>query len=86
MVFNSLKTEAKDFSNYYQVGLKNQVASSEIQVGSIIRVLGVMFDSKLSWRRTKTTMVTKNWTSKVELSRFPNNGHEAFLLINGEIS
>jgi hypothetical protein len=23
-------------------------------------------------------MVTKNWTSKVGLSRFPNNAHEAF--------
>jgi hypothetical protein len=31
-------------------------------------------------------MVTKNWTSKVGLSIFPNNAHEAFLLINGEIS
>jgi hypothetical protein len=30
-------------------------------------------------------MVTKNWTSKVELSRYPNNAHEAFLLANGEI-
>jgi hypothetical protein len=31
-------------------------------------------------------MVTKNWTSKVGLSRFPNNAQEAFLLTNGEIS
>jgi hypothetical protein len=31
-------------------------------------------------------MVTKNWTSKVGLSRFPNNMHEAFLLTKGEIS
>jgi hypothetical protein len=31
-------------------------------------------------------MVTKNWTSKVGLSRFPNNAHEAFLLTNREIS
>jgi hypothetical protein len=36
--------------------------------------------------RIKTIMVTKNWTSKVGLSRFPNNAHEAFLLTNGEIS
>jgi hypothetical protein len=28
----------------------------------------------------KTTMVTKNWTSKVGLSRFSNNPQEAFLL------
>ena len=35
--------------------------------------------------RTKTTIVTKHWTSKVGLSRFPNNAHEAFLLINGEV-
>jgi hypothetical protein len=34
---------------------------------------------------TKTTMVTENWTSKVGLSRFPNNAHEAFVLTNGEI-
>jgi hypothetical protein len=31
-------------------------------------------------------MVTKNWTSKVGLSRFPNNAHEALLLTNVEIS
>ena len=216
MVVNSLKTEAMYFSKHDQVGLKIQVASSEIQVGTTMRVLGVMFDSKLSWgshithisnivkkkihalrkistdlnpsellgiahgsiysvlyyaagtwlngglqekhlrrlkvlsnstlqivfgkrrqecstlelhslanmltpsqmalyhpgcflqkvlavkaprdlytlamsqvsykERTKTTMVTKNWTSKVGLSRFPNNAHEAFLLTNGEIS
>jgi hypothetical protein len=36
--------------------------------------------------RTKTTTVTKNWTSKVGLSRFQNNAHEAFLLTNREIS
>ncbi len=30
--------------------------------------------------RTKTTMVTKNWTYKVRLSSFPNNLYEAFLL------
>jgi hypothetical protein len=39
--------------------------------------------SQVSYKeRTKTTMVTKNWTSKVGLSRFPNNAHEAFLLTN----
>jgi hypothetical protein len=32
--------------------------------------------------RTKTIMVTKNWTLKVGHSRFPNNIHEAFLLTN----
>jgi hypothetical protein len=31
-------------------------------------------------------MATKNCTSKVGLSRFPNNAHEAFLLTNREIS
>jgi hypothetical protein len=36
--------------------------------------------------RTKTTIVSKNWTSKVGLSRFPTNAHEVFLLTNGEIS
>jgi hypothetical protein len=43
--------------------------------------------SQVSYKeRTKTTMVTKNWTSKVGLSRFPNNAHEAFLITKGEIS
>ena len=49
MVVNSLKTEAMYFSKHDQVGLKIKVASSEIQVGTTMRVLGVMFDSKLSW-------------------------------------
>jgi hypothetical protein len=31
-------------------------------------------------------MVTKNWTSKVGLKRFPNNALEAFLLTKREIS
>jgi hypothetical protein len=31
-------------------------------------------------------MVTKNWTNKVGLSRFPNNAHESIQLINGDIS
>jgi hypothetical protein len=30
--------------------------------------------------RTKTTMVNKNWTSKIGLSRFPNTAYESFLL------
>jgi hypothetical protein len=30
-------------------------------------------------------MVTKNWTSEVGLSRFPNSAHEAFLFKNREI-
>jgi hypothetical protein len=49
MVVNSLKTEAMYFSKFDQVGLKIQVASSEIQVGTTMRVLGVIFGSKLSW-------------------------------------
>jgi hypothetical protein len=43
--------------------------------------------SQVSYKeRTKTTRVTKKWTLKVGLSRFPNKVHEAFLLTNGEIS
>jgi hypothetical protein len=49
MVVNSLKTEAMYFSKHDQVGLKILVATSEIQVLTTMRVLGVMFDSKLSW-------------------------------------
>ena len=48
MVVNSLKTEAMYFSKYDQVGLKIQVASSEIQFDTTMRALGVMFDSKFS--------------------------------------
>jgi hypothetical protein len=49
MVVKSLKTEALYFSKHGQVELKIQVASNEIQVGTTMRVLGViMFDSKLS--------------------------------------
>jgi hypothetical protein len=48
MVVKSLKLEAMYFSKYDQVGLKIQVASIEIQVGTTMRVLGVIFDSKLS--------------------------------------
>jgi hypothetical protein len=41
--------------------------------------------SQVSYKeRTKTTMVTKNWTSKVGLARFSNNAHEALLLTNGD--
>ena len=216
MVVNSSKTEAIYFSKHEQNGLEMEVASSKIEVGTTMRVLGVMFDSKLSWEnhivhvcnivkkkiyalrrissdlnqaellniahgsiysvlyyaagtwlneglkekfvrrlkvlsnstlqivfgkrrqecstlelhslanmltpkqmvlyqpacllqkvlavkapgdlytlamsqvsykeRTNTTMVTKNWTSKVGLSRFPNNAHETLLLIKGDIS
>jgi hypothetical protein len=49
MVVNSLKPMPHD-----QVGLKIKVASSEIQVGTTMRVLGVMFDTKLSWRSNIT--------------------------------
>jgi len=43
--------------------------------------------SQVSYKeRTNKTMVTKNWTNKVGLSRFPNNAHESILLINGDIS
>ena len=31
-------------------------------------------------------MVTKDWLSKVGLSRFPNNAPESILLIKGDIS
>jgi hypothetical protein len=48
MVVNSLKTEAMYFSKCDQVGLKIQVAPSEIQIGTTMRVIGVMFESKLS--------------------------------------
>ena len=49
MVVNSLKTEAIYFSKHEEVGLEIEVASSKIQVGTTMRVLEVMFDSKLSW-------------------------------------
>ena len=43
--------------------------------------------SQVSYKeRTNTTMVTKNWTSKVGLSRFPNNAHKPLLLMKGDIS
>jgi hypothetical protein len=49
MVVNSLNTETMYFSKHDQVGLKIQVSSSEIQVVTTMRVLGVLFNSKLSW-------------------------------------
>ena len=49
MVVNSLKTEAIYFSKHEEVGLEIEVASSKIQVRTTMKVLGVMFDSKLSW-------------------------------------
>jgi hypothetical protein len=48
MVVNSLKAEAMYFSKHDQVGHKIQVSSRKILVGRPMRVLGVMFDSKLS--------------------------------------
>jgi hypothetical protein len=48
-VVKSLKTEAMYFSKHDQVGHKIQVASAKIQVGTTIRAVGVMSDSKLSW-------------------------------------
>jgi hypothetical protein len=43
------------------------------------RDLHTLAMSQVSYtERSKTTMVTKNWTSKVGLSRFPNNENEAF--------
>ena len=43
--------------------------------------------SQVSYKeRTNTTMVTKNWSSKVGLSRFPNNAHEPCLHTKGDIS
>jgi hypothetical protein len=43
--------------------------------------------SQVSYKeRTNKTMVNKNWTNKVGLSRFPNNTPESILLINGDIS
>ena len=44
-----MKTEALYFSKHEQVRLKIQVASSEMQVGTTMRVIGIMFNSKLSW-------------------------------------
>ena len=48
MVVNSSKTEAIYFSKHDQVGLNIEVGSIKIQVGTSMRVLGVIFDSKLS--------------------------------------
>ena len=36
--------------------------------------------------RTKLTIVTKDWTSSIGLSRFPNNAHDAIKLVTGDIS
>jgi hypothetical protein len=51
-VVNSLKTEARYFSKHDQVGLKLQVASSEVQFGTTMRAVGVMFDFKRSGEAT----------------------------------
>jgi hypothetical protein len=48
IMVNSLKTEVMYFSKHGQVGLKIQLTFSDIQVGTTMRVLGVMFESKLS--------------------------------------
>ena len=37
-------------------------------------------------QRTQNTMVTKDWTTNVGLTRFPNNAHRPILLMNGDIS
>ena len=49
MVVSSSKTEAMYFSKHDQDGLKINVASSESTVGTTMRVLGALFDSRLSW-------------------------------------
>jgi hypothetical protein len=50
------------------------------------RDLHTLAMSQVSYKeRKQNTMVTKNWTFIVGLSRFPSNAHEAFLLTNGEI-
>ena len=36
--------------------------------------------------RTNSTIVTKDWTSSIGLSRFPNNAHDAIKLVTGDIS
>ena len=46
---NSSTAEAMYVSNHDQVVLNSEVGSIIIQVGTSMRVLGVMFDSKLSW-------------------------------------
>ena len=51
MVVNSSKTEAIYFSKHDQVEHNIEVGSIKIQVGTSMRVLGVMFDSKLSWEK-----------------------------------
>ena len=37
-------------------------------------------------QHNNTTMVTKDWSTKIDLSRFPNNAHESLMLIKGNIS
>ena len=51
MVVNISKTEAIYFSMHDQVGLNIEVGSIKPQVGTSMRVLGVMFDLKLSWEK-----------------------------------
>jgi hypothetical protein len=49
MVVNSSKTEAIYFSKQADIELIIDVANCQIKVGKTMRVLGVTFDSKLSW-------------------------------------
>ena len=52
-----------------------------------LRDFSTLAMSQVSYKeRTKTSIVAKNLTSKVRLSRFPNNAHKALLLTNAEIS
>ena len=36
--------------------------------------------------KEKLTIVTKDWRTKIGLSRYPNNAHEPLLLNKGDIS
>ena len=51
MLVNSSKTEAIYFSKHEQLGLNIKVGSIKIHIGKSARVLGVMFDLKLSWEK-----------------------------------
>ena len=44
MMVNSFKTEAIYFSKHDLIGLNLEVGSIKIQVGTSMRVLGVIFD------------------------------------------
>ena len=55
-----------------------------------LKALGDLYTlamSQVSYtERTITTMVTKDWSTKIGLSRFPNNAHEHLRFIKGDIS